>query len=239
MERYKRQLLMPEIGMLGQKTLATGNVAIIGAGGLGGTCAIYLTVAGIAEQAGSLTLIDCDSVSLSNLNRQILYSEQDIGQPKVKVAAQKLQAYNHNTQIYPIWQKICPENIEQLLHYADVIIDAGDNFTLTYLLNDYAAKHQKPFISASVQGTEGYISVSCYSTAKQSAIPSLRKIFPHPPAFAESTTPIPIIGTTAGMLGLCLAQECIKVLLADPAQLDAKLLAINLWTYRQRIVDFG
>ena len=239
MERYQRQLLLPELGYEGQEKLANGKVALIGVGGLGGTCAIYLTVAGVAEKEGKLTLIDFDKVSISNLNRQILYSEKDIAQLKVKVATEKLQAYNQQIHIQPYTNKISSQNIHQLLKDSDIIIDAGDNFSLTYLLNDYAKKMQKPFISASVEGTKGYISVSCYSTATQQNLPSLRAIFPNPPDTSQQLKPIPIIGTTAGTFGLLLAQECIKVLLQDKSQLAGKLLSLDLWNYHQNIIDFS
>ncbi len=126
-----------------------------------------------------------------------------------------------------------------LLAQVDIIVDAADNFAISYLLSDFVCKHRKPLISASVMQTYGYVGVYGFSTYTQMACPSLRAVFPHPPAVDQDCNSVGVMGTAAGMLGILQAQEVIKVILGDANQLAGRLLNVDCWTYRQSIMDFN
>ncbi len=233
--RYHRQMLVKEISASGQEKLQAAHIAIVGVGGLGSAVSLYLAGAGV----GKITLIEADTVSLSNLHRQVLYREDDIGKPKVQVAQKALSARNRDITVIAHQKRLSTENIDDLLADIDVIVDAGDNFSLSYLLSDFAVAQQTPLVSASVLQTNGYLGVYAFSTATQQPCPSLRAIFPEPPPTNNANHSGGIIGTVAGILGTLQAQEVIKVILADPAQLAGRLLNLDLWHYRQSIIDFN
>lgn len=238
LERYNRQIQVPQIGYDGQEKLANAHVAIIGMGGLGCPAGFYLAGAGV----GKLTLIDHDVVSLNNLHRQVLYCEEDVNAFKSETAKKALTDINKEIQVNSHNVKLMPSNIADLLLDVDVLVDATDNFTISYLLSDYAQKNNKPLVSASVMGVVGYVGVYCYgttATAKNIRLPSLRAVFPNPPEVGQDCNSIGVIGTASGMMGTLQAQEVMKVILGDSNQLAGRLLSIDLWTYRQSIMDFS
>ena len=240
MNRYHRQVIVEQIGELGQKKLNDAHVAIVGMGGLGAPASLYLAGAGV----GKLTLIDQDTVSISNLHRQVLYREKDINQPKIEMAKKALSDLNREIDIVAYCEKLNADNITRLLFGADVIVDATDNFAISYLLSDYALLNTTPLVSASVMKVNGYVGVFCHSTklesiGKSSVIPSMRAVFPSPPPVGQDCNNVGVIGTVAGIMGLLQAQEVIKVILADAKQLAGRLLNMDLWTYRQYIINFS
>lgn len=238
LERYNRQIQVPQIGYDGQEKLANAHVAIIGMGGLGCPAGFYLAGAGV----GKLTLIDHDVVSLNNLHRQVLYCEEDVNAFKSETAKKALTDINKEIQVNSHNVKLMPSNIADLLLDVDVLVDATDNFTISYLLSDYAQKNNKPLVSASVMGVVGYVGVYCYgttATANNIRLPSLRAVFPNPPEVGQDCNSIGVIGTASGMMGTLQAQEVMKVILGDSNQLAGRLLSIDLWTYRQSIMDFS
>lgn len=236
LERYNRQIQVPQIGYDGQEKLANAHVAIIGMGGLGCPVGLYLAGAGV----GKLTLIDHDVVSLNNLHRQVLYCEEDVNAFKSETAKKALTDINKEIQVNSHNVKLMPSNIADLLLDVDVLVDATDNFTISYLLSDYAQKNNKPLVSASVMGVVGYVGVYCYGTAANNIrLPSLRAVFPNPPEVGQDCNSIGVIGTASGMMGTLQAQEVMKVILGDSNQLAGRLLSIDLWTYRQSIMDFS
>lgn len=235
MNRYDRQTRVTQLGEAGQKKLAAAHVGLVGVGGLGSPISLYLTGAGV----GKITLIDHDSVSVSNLHRQVLFRESDVNQPKAEAAKTTLSGLNSDVELLAHAEKLTAANIEPLLTGVDVIVDACDNFALSYLLSDYACRVGKPLVSASVMMTTGYVGVYGFSTATQAPCPSLRAVFPSPPQAGQDCNSVGVIGTAAGIIGLLQAQEVIKVILGDTAQLAGRLLMLDCWTYRQHIMDFN
>ena len=145
-KKYHRQTLLPEVGEVGQEKLKQARVLIVGIGGLGCPIALYLTAAGV----GCLGLIDDDVVSISNLHRQILYDEKDIGQPKATCASHHLRKKNSDVKLiaYPI--RLTKENAEELIAEYDIVVDGCDNHATRYLISDVCSKQQKPYIYAAI-----------------------------------------------------------------------------------------
>ena len=231
-DRYHRQQRVPQFGSASQQRLSNAKVLIVGVGGLGSPVSTQLAGAGI----GQLTLVDHDVVSLSNLHRQSLFTEQDLGQAKVLAAQQRLSALNSEISIKAIQSSLNPDNAEDLVTAHTVIVDAADNFFVSYLLSDLCLKHRIPLVSASVLQTNGYVGVFC-GTSKKPA-PSMRAIFPSPPLTANNCDTAGVTGPSVGVIGSIQAQEVLKVVLQDPAQLLGKLFYLDLWDYRQNIVSF-
>lgn len=235
MNRYQRQMQVAPIGTAGQVKLQTAHIGMVGVGGLGSPAALYLAGAGV----GKMTLIDHDMVSLTNLHRQVLFRESDIGKPKVEIAQQTLAGLNGDIELLTYAEKLSAENIDRVLAAVDVIVDACDNFALSYLLSDYACQTGKPLISASVMLTHGYVGVYGFCTATHKRCPSLRAVFPSPPDVGQDCNSVGVIGTAAGMMGVLQAQEVIKVILGDSNQLAGRLLYLDCWTYHQHVMDFS
>lgn len=235
MNRYQRQIQVAPIGVTGQKKLNHAHVGMVGVGGLGSPASLYLTGAGV----GKITLIDHDTVSLTNLHRQVLFRESDIDKPKVDIAKATLADLNHDVELLAYAEKLTADNIECVLAGVDVIVDACDNFVLSYLLSDFAVKHRKPLVSASVMQTNGYVGVYAFNTHRKMPCPSLRAVFPHPPRVGQDCNSVGVIGTAAAMLGVLQAQEVIKVILGDAEQLAGRLLNVDCWSCRQSLMDFS
>ncbi|NND81835.1 MAG: HesA/MoeB/ThiF family protein [Gammaproteobacteria bacterium] len=229
-DRYSRQILVPQIGTQGQQQIAAARVLLVGAGGLGCQVGSQLVGAGV----GALTIVDHDRVSLSNLHRQFLFRESDLGSNKATAAARELQARNSAVEIAAVTHRLSPENVAELVQNADLVVDAGDNFAVSYLLSD-ACEGNTAMISASVNRSFGYVGVFC-SPGKFSA-PSLRAVFPKLPRQSQSCDVVGVTGPAVGIIGSFQAQECLKVLCNDAAQLNGQLLYLDLWNYSQQIVN--
>ena len=154
-ERYKRNILLPEVGEEGQKKLAESRVLVVGAGGLGSPVSLYLAAAGV----GTIGIADFDRVDVSNLQRQILYREQDIGKAKAELAVEQLQSRNHSVQVELYPEGITAENAEEILAKFDVIVDASDNFPTRYLLSDTCMKLGKPDVYGAICEFAGQVTV--------------------------------------------------------------------------------
>ena len=231
-DRYHRQQQVPQFGSASQQRLTEAKILVVGVGGLGSPLSTQLAGAGI----GQLTLVDHDVVSLSNLHRQSLYTEADVGQVKVLAAQQHLNDINGEIKIQAIQQALSPDNAEQLVSSHTVVVDAADSFFTSYLLSDLCFKHRIPLVSASVLQTNGYVGVFC-GTLKNPA-PSMRAIFPSPPLTDNNCDTVGVTGPSVGVIGSIQAQEVLKIVLQDPAQLLGKLLYLDCWDYRQNIVSF-
>lgn len=151
--RYSKHIMLPQIDYAGQKKLTQAKVAIIGIGGLGSPVATYLASSGI----GHLTIVDPDTVALDNLQRQIIYSTQDIGKPKVVSAKEKLIDNNPNIEITSYQEALHQDNINELLAKSEIVVDASDNFKTRYLINQYCVSNHKPLISGAVIGFSGQV----------------------------------------------------------------------------------
>jgi len=230
-ERYSRHLRMPEIGLHGQQRLARARVLLVGAGGLGSPAAFYLAAAGI----GRLRLIDDDVVERSNLQRQILHTEADIGRAKVASAADRLAALNPVIQIEPVQQRLTSANIEHALDGVDVVLDGADNFPVRYLINDACVKLGLPLVYAAVHRFEGQLSV--FDAGRQRGrAPCYRCLFPSPPPpeAAPNCSEVGVLGVLPGTLGMLQASEAIKLLLGIGEPLTGRLLQFDALAMRFR-----
>ena len=231
--RYGRQQLVKQFGEQSQAALKGACVLVIGAGGLGSPLCLFLAGAGV----GSLILVDHDVVSLSNLHRQILFQEDDIGELKVNAAKERLSALNSDIKIDVLAQPLTSDNASDLVKRATVVVDAADNFLVSYLLSDVCLVARIPLVTASVLTTHGYLGVFC-GTAKQTA-PSLRAVFPSPSKTAGNCSTAGVTGPSVGVISSYQAQEVLKVILDDENQLLGKLMYLDLWSYSQNIIDFS
>ena len=224
LERYSRHLRLPEVGLDGQRRLEAARVLLAGAGGLGSPAAFYLAAAGV----GDLRLVDDDVVERSNLQRQILHTEQAIGSAKVESARERLSALNPRTRVEAVAQRITSANVEALLDGVDVVIDGSDNFPLRYLLNDACVKLGTPLVYGAVHRFEGQASVFDAGRHRGSA-PCYRCLFPEPPPpeAAPNCAEAGVFGVLPGIVGLLQATEAIKLLLGIGQPLAGRLLQFD------------
>jgi molybdopterin-synthase adenylyltransferase len=209
--RYQRQIMIPGFGEQAQLRLKSATALIAGLGGLGSPLALYLAAAGV----GHLKLVDMDDVELSNLNRQVLHWDEDVGKAKVTSASQKVKKINPTTRIEGFDLAIDDKNVFELTKNCDVILDAMDNFAVRYLLNAAAVVHQVPLIHGAVYGYEGRLaSVVPGKTA------CLACIYPHAPPREV----FPVLGTTPGVIALLQATEAIKSLTGTGVLLENEML---------------
>ncbi len=213
--RFVRQVMMREMGAERQRKLASARVLIVGVGGLGCPAAQYLVAAGI----GTLVLVDHDFVDLTNLNRQILFHESDVGKSKVECAARHLQALSSATQIVTLETRLDHDNVRELVGSCDLILDCSDNLRTRYLVGDACAYLKKPCVSAAVSGFDGQLAVFSESTES----PCYRCAFPTPPDVSKigNCASGGVIGAFVGVLGSMQALEAIK-LIARFDQSDAQ-----------------
>lgn len=210
-ERYDRQIMIGEIGEEGQEKLKRSRVVIAGTGGLGSPIAIYLTAAGI----GMIRLIDHDQVALSNLNRQILHWEEDIGRKKVDSARTKLRNLNRAVEIEAIAETVTEGNVSKLVNGCDVIVDAMDNLPTRYILNRCAIEKNIPFFHGAVNGFEGRV-----MTILPGKTACLRCMYRGPVPQEK----FPVIGVAPAVIGVIQATEVIKYLLGIGRLLTNRLL---------------
>ena len=210
-ERYDRQLMIQGIGVEGQEKLKRSRVLVAGAGGLGSPVAIYLTAAGV----GTIRLVDHDQVTLSNLNRQILHGEEDIGRKKIDSATTKLRHLNSWVKIEAIAETITEENVSHLAQGCDVIVDAMDNLPTRYVLNRCAVEKRIPFFHGAVSGFEGRAmtilpgKTACLRCMYRGPIPQEK---------------FPVIGVAPAMIGIIQSTEVIKYLIGIGKLLTNRLL---------------
>ena len=217
--RYARQMILPEVGAEGQARLARSHVLVVGAGGLGCPVLQYLVGAGV----GHITVVDPDQVEETNLHRQPLYRMSDIGAPKVQAARAHLLAANPELTIDAQHRALTPANAPALVAAADVVVDAADSYAVSYTLSDTCMAARTPLISASVLGQSGYAGGFC------GPAPSLRAVFPAPPDSAASCATAGVFGPVVGMLGTLQAQLALQVLLGIGSPLG-RLVSIDMCT---------
>ncbi len=227
-ERYSRHLLLEEIGEQGQEKIKNAKILVVGAGGLGSPVLLYLAAAGI----GTIGIMDDDTVSESNLQRQVLYDTRCIGEPKTKVAAGKLQALNPYICIHSYTQRFTTENSEEIVNEYDVVIDATDNLLSRYAINDVCVKCGKPFIYGSICEFEGQVSVFNYRNGI-----TYRDLYEYHEGIKDFRQPLGVIGALPGVVGSIQATEAIKVILNSPDTLSGKLLLINLLKGTFRLLE--
>lgn len=227
-ERYSRHLALPGFDEAAQLKLKQAKVAVIGCGGLGCPVLQYLTAAGV----GHFILVDHDVVSLSNLQRQVLFAESDIGRNKTEVVAERMQALNNAVQTETYTAKLTSANALRVLQFADIIADCTDNFPTRYLLNDVAVKLNVPLVQAAIYRFEGQVSVFNHK-----ADINYRDVYPVPP----SPDSIPdcatggVLGTLAGIIGSIQANEIIKVITGIEEVLDGKIFHYDARTNESHV----
>lgn len=206
MNRYSRQVILPEVGLIGQQKLTNASVLVVGAGGLGSPVLLYLAAAGV----GRIGIIDADKVDVTNLQRQVLYVTEDEGKSKAEIAAKHLSALNPeiNIDVYPVW--LSKDNALDIFSKYDIVVDGSDNFATRYLVNDACVILKKPLVFGSIFKFEGQVSVFNYKDG-----PTYRCLFPEPPAAGEvpNCSEIGVIGVLPGIIGTLQANEVIKIIL--------------------------
>jgi len=210
-KRYDRQIMIPEIGEEGQEKLKRARIVIAGVGGLGSPIAVYLAAAGV----GTIRIIDEDTVDISNLNRQILHWDRDIGRGKVDSAFEKLSEMNHDIKIEAVRATIAEDNVSQLVEGCDLIVDAMDNLPTRYLLNRTAVEMGIPFFHGAVRGFEGRVmtvipgKTACLQCMYRGPLPKEK---------------FPVIGMAPALVGAIQATEVVKYLVGMGGLLTGRLL---------------
>ncbi|HEY1251567.1 MAG TPA: molybdopterin-synthase adenylyltransferase MoeB [Thermoanaerobaculia bacterium] len=225
--RYARHLIMPEVGVEGQKRLKSARVLAVGAGGLGSPLALYLAAAGV----GTIGLVDFDVVDDSNLQRQILYGTADVGRPKLAAASARLRDLNPNVEVVALEERLTSENALSIVRGFDVVADGTDNFPTRYLVNDACVLTGKPNVYASIFRFEGQASVFWAEKG-----PCYRCLYaePPPPGLVPSCAEGGVLGILPGLLGTIQATETIKLLLGAGDPLIGRLLLVDALSMRFR-----
>lgn len=228
--RYSRHLLLPEIGLAGQRRLKTASILCVGAGGLGSPAAMYLAAAGV----GHLGIVDADRVEESNLQRQLLHGTADIGRPKAESAFDRLRAINPNIEITPHSVRLSAANASELIVPYDIVLDGTDNFSARFLINDACVLLGRPNVYGAVFRFEGQASVF----APKQGGPCYRCLYPEPPppSAAPSCAEAGVLGVVPGILGCIQAAEAIKLALGIGESLIGRLLLLEVLSFRYREV---
>jgi sulfur-carrier protein adenylyltransferase/sulfurtransferase len=225
--RYSRHLILPEVGLEGQRKLKAGRVLMIGTGGLGAPLGMYLAAAGV----GHIGVVDFDTVDASNLQRQIIHGTKDIGRPKTASAKDRLSDINPRTQVETYEMRLTSENALELFKEYDVIVDGTDNFPTRYLVNDACVLLGKPNVYGSIFRFEGQASVFWAAHG-----PCYRCLYPEPPppGLVPSCAEGGVLGVLPGIVGAIQANETIKILLGGGDLLLNRLLLFDAWRMRFR-----
>ena len=217
--RYSRHIIMTQVGSVGQRKLLESKVLVVGAGGLGSPISIYLALAGV----GTLGIVDFDTVDITNLQRQILHHNDDVGRPKVESARETLLAYNPDVTVVTHEEPITSANAMGIMADYDVIVNGADNFPARYLVNDAAYLSGKPLVDGSILMFDGMATVflpgqGCY-----------RCLFPTPPPPGEvpSCSEAGVLGMLPGMVGTVQATETVKLIMDIGKSLSGRLLIID------------
>ena len=220
LERYSRHIILKEVGVKGQKKLLNAKVLIIGAGGLGAPCAMYLAAAGV----GTIGIADADEVDLSNLQRQIIHATEDVGKPKVQSAKETINKMNPDVTVNTYHEFVSSENILEIIKDYDFIIDDTDNFPAKFLINDACVMANKPFCHAGIIRFQGQL-----MTYVPEQGPCYRCVFKEPPPKDAVPTckQAGVIGAMGGIIGSLQAMEAIKYITGTGELLTGYLLTFN------------
>ncbi len=225
--RYSRHLIMPEVGVQGQKKLKAASVILVGTGGLGSPLGLYLASAGI----GRIGLVDFDVVEITNLQRQILFTQADVGRPKLEAAKERLKAMNPHVELVTHEARLSTDNAMEILRGYDVVVDGTDNFPTRYLVNDACVLLGTPNVYGSIFRFEGQASV--FDAARG---PCYRCLYPEPPppGLVPSCAEGGVLGILPGIIGTIQATETIKLILGSGEPLIGRLLLFNALRMRFR-----
>ena len=226
--RYSRHILLDDIGIEGQEKILAAHAVIIGAGGLGSAATPYLAAAGI----GKITLIDHDTVDLTNLQRQIMHNQNSVGLAKVQSGKTMLQNLNPHIQVNAIQEKATADLLEQLLPNASVVLDCSDNFTTRHMVNAACVKHQVPLVSGAAIKFDGQVTVI---NPRQTGTPCYACLFPADQEFNEvQCSTMGVFSPLVGIIGSIQAAQALQVIMQIGEPLVGKLL---LWDARSSQVD--
>ncbi len=231
-KRYSRQTILPEIGKAGQEKLGNASVLVIGAGGLGCPVLQYLAASGV----GKIGIVDFDTIDISNLQRQVLYTEKELGLQKSEVAKNKIQALNSLVEVESFNLKVSADNILSLIENYDIIVDGTDNFESKYLINDACVIKNKTLVFGSIHSFQGQVSVFNYKNG-----PTYRCVFPEP-SETDNCNVNGVIGVLPGIIGTLMANEVLKIILEIGEVLSGTLLVVdalslNTTTYHFEAVE--
>ena len=224
-ERYARHLVLREVGGPGQQKLKAARVLIVGAGGLGAPAALYLAAAGV----GRITLADPDVVDLSNLQRQVIYTEGDIGRPKAAIAADRLAALNPHVAVTGYEGAFDETTADDLVSAADLVLDGTDSFGVRFCVNAACVRHGKPLVSGAIGRWTGQVGV--FGTK-----PCYRCLVPEIPPEAETCVAVGVVGALAGVIGSMMALEAIKLITGAGAALAGRLMLYDALAAETRTV---
>jgi molybdopterin/thiamine biosynthesis adenylyltransferase/rhodanese-related sulfurtransferase len=228
--RYNRQIILPEVGINGQQKLQQAKVLIIGAGGLGAAVLPYLAAAGIGE----IGIIDDDRIEVTNLQRQVIYKSSSVGKSKVLEAAAMALELNPSIKINAITEKLDSKNAISLFEHYDIMVDATDNLTTKYLINDACCVTNKPFVYGSIYKFEGQVSVFNYENG-----PTYRCLFPEENNEVRNCNDAGVMGLSVGIIGMFQANEVLKMVLGIGELLFGKLLVYNMLNNEQQKFEFS
>jgi molybdopterin/thiamine biosynthesis adenylyltransferase len=224
-ERYARHLVLREVGGPGQQKLKAASVLIVGAGGLGSPAALYLAAAGV----GTIILADPDAVDRSNLQRQVIYAEDDVGRPKVEAAADRLHGLNPHVFVAGFNGAFDPASADGLIEGVDLVLDGTDDFGVRFCVNDACVRHGKPLVSGAIGRWTGQVGVF----GRQ---PCYRCLVPEVPPDAETCVAVGVVGALAGVIGSMMALEAIKLLTGAGEPLAGRLLIYDALAAETRTV---
>ena len=238
-ERYARHIVLPEIGGPGQAALKRARVLVIGAGGLGAPLLLYLAAAGV----GTLGIVDDDEVSLSNLQRQVLFGTETIGQPKTQAAITALRRLNPHVSLVPHQKRIGSDSLPALLQDYDVVADGSDNFETRYAVSDACFRARKPLVTAALGRFDATLTtIRAHETQPDgSPNPTWRCLFPSPPppdtvpACAEAG----VLGALAGVMGSLMALEIIRCIVPFGRNLVGRLLMVDARDMRFETMEYS
>ena len=237
-ERYARHIVLAEIGGAGQQRLKAARVLMIGAGGLGAPVLLYLAAAGV----GTLGIIDDDRVSLSNLQRQVIYDTDDVGVSKVAAAAGRIASVNPHVCVELYAARLDAGNADEIIARFDVVIDGSDNFDTRYLAADACERQGKPLVSAAIGRFDGSLTVlTPYAfDADGNPLPSYRDLFPEapPPGTVPACAEAGVMGAMAGVIGTLQAMEAIKLITGTGEPLIGRLLMYDALSARFETVKY-
>ena len=230
--RYNRHIIIPEFGLEAQKKLKAAKVLVIGSGGLGSPVLLYLAAAGV----GTLGIVDFDVVDDSNLQRQVLFGINEVGQPKVEAAKRRLEALNPFIQIQVYNTQLTSKNALEIIREYDVVADGTDNFPTRYLVNDACVLLSKPNVYASIFQFEGQVSVFNYVNKKGELGPNYRDLYPTPPppGLVPSCAEGGVLGVLPGIIGSLQASEVIKVITGIGETLSGRFFIFDALTFETR-----
>lgn len=228
--RYDRQIMLSEIGEAGQRKLKKAKVLIVGVGGLGSPIALYLAGAGV----GCIGLIDDDCVSISNLQRQVLYSEKELGKSKAICAAERLTALNSEITVNVYPTRLTKENAKEIIGKYDIVVDGCDNFSTRYLIDEVCAEEPKPYVYGAIGGFEGQVSVFHYGEKQK----TYRDLYPDEDEMKRMPSPAKgVMGVTPAVVGSIEATEVLKIICGFGEVLSGKLWTIDLQTLQSNKIS--